>query len=366
MKPLMKNLLMGLCTLGLASPALAADDDAMGRRVQDLLHLHQGEIFGCVAASPTAVKGEMLVRVVVGPDQHPAKAEVLKDQSGAPAIGVCITGKVQKWDLTPLQAADGDQIVFPLVFKPEPLPRGKKRILVPMSAQEVAGPNRFLIDDQSIGEAPLATLQITSVPALGTLNGGEKSPTEEEVLYVLEGAPKVGTEVLHAGDAIWFGSDVQRPAMVPSDKKPFRLLDIRAVGDGKGQKVVHGADAKSYPLGDKGAARLLLDGTGAHVALDVLTAEPGAAIPSHKHATQDEELYFVSGRATTTVGKESFDIAAGDALRIPAGAVHTVQVTDTLEAVQVYAPGGPEQRFKGGSAGDGPTPAKAKTPRKKK
>jgi mannose-6-phosphate isomerase-like protein (cupin superfamily) len=362
----MKTLIVGLCTMGLAGAAFAADDEAMGRRVQDLLHVHQADVFGCVAASPAAARGEMLVRVVVGPDQRPAKAEVLKDQSGAPAMGTCITTKVQKWDLTPLQAAAGDQIVFPLVFKPELLPAGKKRILVPMSAQESAGPNRFLIDDQSIGEAPLASMQIVSVPALGTLNPSEKGANEEEVLYVLEGAAKVGTEVVRAGDAVWFGNDVQRPSITPAEKKPFRLLDVRAVGEGKGQKVVRGAEAKSYPLGDKGAAKLLLDGIGAHLAVDVLTADAGAAIPSHKHATQDEELYFLSGRATTTVGKESFDIAPGDALRIPAGAVHTVQVADKLEAIQIYAPAGPEQRFKSGSAGgDEPAPARTKTKKKK-
>jgi quercetin dioxygenase-like cupin family protein len=360
------KIITGLCTLGLATSAFAADDDAMGRRVQDLLHVHQAEVFGCVGALPSPPRGEMLVRVVVGPDQHPAKAEVLKDQSGTPTLGPCITTKAGKWDLTSLQAAAGDQIVFPLVFKPELLPAGKKRVLVPMSAQEVNGPNRFLIDDQSIGEAPLASMQIISVPANGTLSPTEKGGNEEEVLYVLEGAAKVGTEVARAGDAVWFGSDVQRPTITPAEKKAFRILDVRAVGTGKGQKLVRGAEAQSYPIGDKGAAKLLLDGVGAHLAVDVLTAEPGAVIPAHKHANQDEELYLLSGRAKTTVAKEPLDIAAGDAVRIPAGAVHTVEVADKLEAIQVYAPGGPEQRFKGGSlGGDEPAPAKAKTRKKK-
>ena len=35
-------------------------------------------------------------------------------------------------------------------------------------------------------------------------------------------------------------------------------------------------------------------------------------------------------------------------LRIPAGVTHSIAVVDKITALQVYAPGGPEQRFKGG------------------
>jgi mannose-6-phosphate isomerase-like protein (cupin superfamily) len=355
-----RRLLVGLCTMGLAATAQAADDDAMGRRVQALLHQHQAEIFGCVADAKVAPRGEMLVRVAVGPDGLPAKAEVLKDQSGVPALGPCLTAKLQKWDLAPLQAAAGDQVVFPLVFKPEPLAAGQKRMLVPMAAQEVTGGQRFLIDDQSVGEAPLATLQLLTVPAGGTVAAAPKREQEEEVLYILDGTVKVGAELLRAGDVLWLGADVPRPLLFAAEKKPFQLLDVRAHGEGAGQKIVRAADAKSYPAGPSAKVALLLDGIGAHVAVDVVVAEAGAVVPLHKHAHEDEALFFVTGRATTAVGKESFDTTAGDALRIPAGAAHSVQVAEKLEAIQVYAPAGPEQRFKVGPEGDAAPAAKPK------
>ncbi|MCU1277147.1 MAG: hypothetical protein JWM53_693, partial [bacterium] len=73
----MKRVAMALMLC--AAPAFAAesDDAAMGKRVQELLHAHQAEVFGCVAAATGSVKGEMLVRVMVGADQHPSKADVL-------------------------------------------------------------------------------------------------------------------------------------------------------------------------------------------------------------------------------------------------------------------------------------------------
>jgi quercetin dioxygenase-like cupin family protein len=338
--------------MGFATTSWAADDEGMGRRVQDLLHQHQAEVFGCVAAAKAPARGEMLIRVQLGPDQHAAKAEVLKDQSSVPELGPCLTAKLQKWDLRPLQAAPGDQVVFPLVFKPEPLPKGQKRVLVPMAAQESQGAQRFLIDDESIGEAPLATMQLLSVPGNGTLQPGEKRDKEEEVVYILDGAAKLGADVLQAGDALWLGADVARPALVPVEKKPFHLLDVRAHGEGAGQKIVRGAEAKSYAVGDKGTVKLLLDGIGAHVAVDVLVADNGASIPAHKHVGSDEELYVLSGRGSTTVGAQTFETVGGDALRVPAGVTHAVKVADKLEAIQVYAPSGPEQRFKGGAASD--------------
>ena len=332
-----------------ASTAFAAEDDAaMGKRVQDLLHAHQADVFGCVAAATGTVKGEMLVRVVVGADEHPSKAEVLKDQTGLPSVAPCLQSKMQKWDLTSLKAATGDQVVFPLVFKPEPLQKGEKRVLVPMSAQESQGPQRFLIDDESIGEAPLASVAMLTLPGNASAPAkARKDEAEEMVLYVLDGAFKVGADTLKAGDALWLGAHTDRPALTPADKKPLKLLEIRAHGDGTGQKVVHAADAKSYKIaGGKASVKLLLDGTGAKLAVDEIDADAGAAIPSHKHAHEDEELFFISGRSTTTVGKTAYETAPGDAMRIPANAAHTMKVTEPLKTIQIYAPAGPEQRFK--------------------
>jgi quercetin dioxygenase-like cupin family protein len=362
----MTQWLLGMCALGLSATAFADEDQTMGRRVQELLHAHQAEIFGCVAAQTAAPRGEMLVRVLVGPDQHPAKADVLKDQSSVPTLGPCLTAKLLKWDLTALTAAAGDQVVFPLVFKPEPLAKGQKRNLVPMAAQETQGPNRYLLDDQSLGEAPLATMQIIALKPLESLPAKpSQNAAEEGVLYVLDGSFKVGTETVKAGDAIWLGAGTARPGLLPLDKKPVKVVELRAHGEGKGQAIVHGADAKSYPIPGGGTVKLLLDGTGAHLAVDLVEADANADIPAHKHANNDEELYFVAGQSKTTVGKETLATVAGDALRIPAGQLHAVAVTEKLTALQVYAPAGPEQRFKGGGGGDGDEKPAARTKKKK-
>jgi quercetin dioxygenase-like cupin family protein len=338
-------------TFVLSAFAFADEDAAMGKRVQDLLHAHQSDVFGCVQQAPKKPDGEMLVRVMVGEDQHAAKADVLKDQSGGGALGACLTAKIKAWDLKPLAAASGDQIVFPLVFKPESLKPGEKRIVVSMAAQEAQGAQRFLIDDQSIGEAPLASMSMLSLGGAQTASVGQAHPHEELALYVLDGGFKLGADTIKAGDTLWLGEDTPRPALVPLDKKPLKLLEVRAHGDGKGQKIARGDEAKSYPL-PGGTAKLLLDGTGAQLALDILETDAGASIPSHKHATQDEELYVLAGESEMTVGKKKYDVAPGDAVRIAANATHAVKVVTPLKAIQIYAPAGPEQRFKGGGYDD--------------
>lgn len=333
-----------------AAPAFAGDEDAvMGKRVQELLHAHQQDVFGCVAASSAKVEGEMLVRVMVGEGGKAAKADVLKDQSNGGPLGACLTGKIKQWDLAPLAAATGDQVVFPLVFKPEKLRKGEKRVLVPMAAQEVSGAQRFLIDEETVGEAPLASMDVLSLAA-NAVSPARARPddAEEMVLYVLDGSFKLGAEVLKAGDALWLGAHTDRPQLQPLDKKPLRLVEIRAHGEGTGQKVVHGEELKTFPVGGSGAtAKLLLDGSGAKLAVQEIAADAGAAIPTHKHQVQDEELYFLAGRSEVTVGKASFQTAAGDALRVPSNVPHALKSIEPLRLLQVFAPGGPEQRYKG-------------------
>lgn len=353
-----------------AAPAWAegagAGDDAMGRRVQDLLHAHQQDVFACVAQHQGKVQGEMLVRVQVGEGGRAARADVLKDQSNGGSLGSCVVGKMKTWDLSPLGAAAGDQVVFPLVFKPAALQKGEKRALVPMAAQDGAGPQRFLIDEGTIGEAPLATIDRLDLQPNEALPPKDRAADEEElVLFVLAGSFKVGADTVRPYDAVWIGAHTARPAITPLDKKPLAFLEIRAHGTTRGQKVIHSEQAKTYPIaGGKAAVRLLLDGTGAALAVDDLQAEPGVEIPTHQHAGSDEELYLVGGRTETTVGKQTFVTAPGDALRIAARAPHAMKVTggERLRAIQVYAPAGPEQRFKGGPA---PAPATKKKPKRK-
>ncbi len=205
-------------------------------RVQDVLHAHQAEIFTCVQKEKVSPSGEVLVRVFAGRGGVVASANVLKNQAGSSStLDACLIDSITRWDIGSLGTSEGDQIVFPLAFKPERV-----------------------------------------------------------------------------------------------------------------QHVVHRDDAKSYPIANgKGAARLFLDGSTAPLALDEVTAPKDTKIPSHRHAGSEEILYVLEGRGSTTIDGETFTIAPGDVIRIPANVEHSLVVTSALRAIQIYSPSGPEQRFKG-------------------
>ena len=49
---------------------------------------------------------------------------------------------------------------------------------------------------------------------------------------------------------------------------------------------------------------------------------PGGRIPKHRHPTLEHEQYVLSGRMKVTLGDEVREVAAGQAVFIPAGTPH--------------------------------------------
>jgi quercetin dioxygenase-like cupin family protein len=112
--------------------------------------------------------------------------------------------------------------------------------------------------------------------------------------------------------------------------------------------------SKVVPLaiaGGKGTARILLDrglSSDAAAAVTRLEFAAGAAVPPHQHEGAWELLYVVRGAGTLLAGDARLELKAEQAVAIPPGLKHAFTVTspDGFEAVQLYAPPGPEQRFK--------------------
>jgi quercetin dioxygenase-like cupin family protein len=278
--------------------SLGADED-MGRRVQELLRAHQADVFGC--APKATVESEILVRVMVGEDKKAARADVLK--GGPPSLGQCVAEKIRTWDLSPLGAAPGDQIVFPLAFKP---------------------------DD------PKARVELADGAARDCAD-----PMEQALVGL--GRATVNGEKLGEGDVVWL------PARATC-RVDGRVLRVRARPTATATATATARAAEVKPLsiaGGKGSVKLMLDGKGASFAVDLMSVEAGAKVPPHVHDGSDEIIFVLQGRGTTTVGGAPLESRAGELLRIPAGVQHSLVVSEKMSVVQIYAPGGPEQRFKG-------------------
>jgi mannose-6-phosphate isomerase-like protein (cupin superfamily) len=88
------------------------------------------------------------------------------------------------------------------------------------------------------------------------------------------------------------------------------------------------AAAVPFTTKDGSTIRSLLDRANAPVANQSLaeaTIPPGAATQPHHHAATEEFYYVVEGRGLMRVGEEEQPVAAGDAILIPPGAVHTLR-----------------------------------------
>lgn len=71
----------------------------------------------------------------------------------------------------------------------------------------------------------------------------------------------------------------------------------------------------------------------------------GAQVPSHRHPDSTELLTILSGSGVMTVDGREYRVKAGSVVCVPQGAEHSFEALSDGEAVQVYSPPGPEERF---------------------
>src|SRR5688500_1775899 len=84
-------------------------------------------------------------------------------------------------------------------------------------------------------------------------------------------------------------------------------------------RTPHGSEIR--PLVDRTTSDIEL----CSLAEEVLPA--GAAVGRHHHLETEEVYYLLEGRGRMTVGAETREVAAGDAIFIPRGQTHTLENT---------------------------------------
>lgn len=79
--------------------------------------------------------------------------------------------------------------------------------------------------------------------------------------------------------------------------------------------------------------RPLVDRTTADITQCSLAEEtlpPGRSVAPHRHRQIEEIYYIVSGRGLMTVGGDTRQVEAGDAVYVPCGHLHTLENTGTV------------------------------------
>jgi quercetin dioxygenase-like cupin family protein len=88
--------------------------------------------------------------------------------------------------------------------------------------------------------------------------------------------------------------------------------------------------------------RYLVDGSDTKtLGMFELTVPPGSNVPPpHSHSDNEECVYVLAGALRYSVGAETRDLAAGDTMRTPRGAVHAFSnpFAETARALIVLSP----------------------------
>lgn len=297
-----------LLALALAPRLARADDEgaAMGRALQALLRANAADIRACVGANDRP--GEALLDVVAGRDRKVLAARVLKSDPPVAAAARCVAERAQKWSLAALDVSEGDQLVLPLVFRPDPKP--EIRVVEVVKDLDLSDGLFAIYLDTA------ATLEIR----------GKRQP-------------------LGAGR----GAIVGIPATLRCPQKCSALVvKLPHTTEFLGAHTWSFNALPVYPLpGKRGSVQLGTDNVPSiPLAYDWLEVAPNVELPVHTHEGSTEVVYVVSGKGTMTLAGKPIPVETGRAYEIPVGVAHGLRSDTAITAVQLYLPRGPEQRFK--------------------
>jgi len=381
-----------------AQAGVQPEENRIADILQSALVAHGGEVNRCferALADTLDVSGKIELSVDVGAGGKITKAEPALDEVKSPVLLACLEASALTWSLVGIDP--GSTVVVPLAFEGQaaqftikiadapdhgpPAPKhkagGAPPPVPPFSV-------KLLVDEATMHAQKAAVAQLTVAPA--NRIALHRHPGAE-ILYVVRGharvlgAAGVAPEKLDQGMAIYIPPSMphaienmgrQSPAVLlevfvppgpekvyrdptdPAARAAFVVIHDPKVASPEGAKFVVAtpAAAAALPLfGGKGKATPLLDV--AHTGdrafyLGKLEAESGVQVPRHTHAGADEIIFVTAGAGELTVGSEKFPFEAPEALYIPAGQPHAVKFTgtDKAELVQIYAPAGPEDRYK--------------------
>lgn len=332
-----------LLSLLAPAPALAGAPTGLDRIVGHTVRSAYPALHRCfrkALAGDRSRSGTVFIRATLGREDRVRAAKAVHDELKHLPTARCLVALVVKWRLpgaAEAGAGPDSEVVIPLTLRPD------------MDQYTVS-----LQDADPCGEGPARTRPLLTAKSVGaaraavthlTLDGRWEAvaPAKTDLaLVILDGAAGKG---LGPGAAIWVPSGgrfvLQGKAtalIVASRASGAKDLAPRVVKPGKARKQAGGKLKVTPLLGRPGA------GTG-KTYVGLLEAVKGFKVKAHHHGDSDELVFVIKGSARTTLRDRQEMVSAGSAVNIPALVGHSLDILEAMKVVQVYAPGGPEERF---------------------
>jgi len=322
------------------------------------------------AADDFKLAGEVRVLVSLDDKVH-AKAQISKDATGDKVLTDCLIKALEGYPWP--SALAGEAVELPFAFG---APHGQNvidRRFVPAASQAGAEIG-VLLDEKNSGNGAASMIAVVLAP-------GASLPlapvARDEAWYFVDPVRISGPDGkpidLGAGDAAYLKKGAFRAVTNPG-QEPARMFLVgvpggaegtaRAgalpVGTGKptrtgpGPEIVRRAEATRYPR-TGGATTIYLENVAAKkgkrpparsIALDLLEIDAGIKVPPHRHDEETEMLYLLSGSGTLVVDGVELQVGATSTVQIPPNVEHSFSAAEPVQAIQIYVPPGPEQRFK--------------------
>lgn len=358
--------------------------------LQSTLVAHGAEVHRCfekALADTMDVAGKVELAVDVGEGGHVTKAEPATDEVKSPVLLACLQEMAQTWTIAGLDV--GSKVIVPLTFEGQMAQWTVKAADAPArgpAAGKHAPPGgppfsvKVLIDEATMHARQASMSLLTISPAnriamhrhpgaemlyviagharvLGPSGVAPEKLAEGTALFIPPGMPHVIENMVRASPVslleVFVPPGPERVYRDPIDAKGRAAFEVLRAG-GRAPAGAHftvAATGKVGPLpggASKGHARVFLDeaATGSNAAsLTVIEAEPGAEIP--RQAIESATLMFVrEGAGHVTVGSDRFAFGAEQAIHIPENQPYAIKFGEKTVLVQVFAPAGPEQRWK--------------------
>lgn len=386
------------------------EEQRISRALQSALEKHGADVNRCfekALADTLDVSGKVELAVDIGDQGKVTRAVPLEHSASSNILLACLSESATTWTIPGVAA--GTTVIVPLTFEGQMAQFSIKAADAPERGPGVKGKGKpaskgaaftvkVLVDEATM-HARQASLSLLTVAPASRI-AMHKHPGAE-VLYVKKGRARVlgptgvNPEILPEGTAVFIPAGmphvienmvrtaeveilqvfapmgperVYRDATDAKGRAAFEVIrdSKKAVVPQGARLAVESVDkATAYPQGKKIKVKMLFEPANSDsndVALSVVVFDPGAEISRHTHPESAEILYVLEGKGEITIGSDKLAFGSEQAIHLPENQPHAVKFTASTVALQIYAPAGPEQRYKGGET----APGGAKTPAPKK
>lgn len=217
-------------------------------------------------------------------------------------------------------------------------------------------PEPELVELPELQGGPRVRMGLVEIPA-GKAIELAGSRDQEIFVHIRRGAllPYPTQSVLRIRQPVTFQAEEDSEvllAMVRDAAHPFPdAIDADATSAGRRVRVVNRESHEALPFaGGKLRVKIFYeqeDDQRAHGALSLLDGDADLGVPEHVHEESAEVLFIESGDGTMILGEERFALEPGKVVYVPPNTNHGYEPgTQALRAMQIYAPPGPEQRFR--------------------